>query len=68
MSSSAIDKFSHRQNEDGTFDSICRSCFATIATTKSEHQLDSFERAHVCDALALARFPGWRSDASEQPQ
>jgi hypothetical protein len=56
MSSSAIDKFSHRQNEDGTVDSICHFCFATIATMESEDALDAFEKAHVCDENDLQLF------------
>jgi hypothetical protein len=58
MSSSALDRFCHRQNNDGTFDSICCSCFATIATTKDEHQLEAFEQRHDCVELARERLLG----------
>lgn len=64
MSSSAIDKYCHRRNEDGTFDSICRSCFLTVATTKNEDQLDMFERQHVCDISLLQHLASMRIETS----
>ena len=64
MSSSAIDKFTHRQNEDGTFDSICLSCFLTVANAGSELQLEIFERRHVCDEMMLRHFEAMRVETS----
>ena len=49
-------KFAHRENRDGTFDSICRECFATVATTRHEPDLAKAERAHTCGPRDLARF------------
>lgn len=49
-------KFAHRDNRNGTFDSICRECFATIATAQWEASLEAAERAHVCDPEEAARF------------
>jgi hypothetical protein len=46
--------YPHRHNRDGTVDSICLSCLATVATSKSEAVLVGFEKAHVCDAGSLA--------------
>jgi len=53
-------RFSHRENGDGTFDSICHQCFATIATADSEQELLEEERDHVCDTelLVLAHSLG----------
>ena len=45
----------HRQNEDGTHDSICMDCFATIATVGSETDLYRYESIHVCDPVNLYR-------------
>ena len=56
MTTSALTKFAHRQNRDGTFDSICRGCFLTIATSQSEVDLGGFERGHFCDPWDLERF------------
>jgi len=40
--------FAHRLNSDGTADSICLYCFATIATTPRESELERAERSHFC--------------------
>ena len=47
--------FPHRQNPDGTHDSICTQCFATVATVGNEDELSARESAHVCDPVALYR-------------
>jgi hypothetical protein len=41
--------FPHRQNRDGSFDSICTICFATVATVIGESELARHEEAHICD-------------------
>jgi hypothetical protein len=41
-------RFSHRQNRDGTFDSICPRCYRTIANRTSEAYLAKDELRHVC--------------------
>jgi hypothetical protein len=43
--------FPHRHNQDGTHDSICPVCFATVATTQNEAELRVDERKHICDPL-----------------
>lgn len=48
--------FAHRANEDGTIDSICRECLATVATSQWEADLEKAEQAHVCDPAELERF------------
>jgi hypothetical protein len=40
--------FSHRHNRDGSHDSICVKCFATIATERIEEMLAESEQKHVC--------------------
>jgi hypothetical protein len=45
--------FPHRRNQDGEYESICRTCFATVATAKNEAELLTFEKAHTCDAMQL---------------
>ncbi len=42
-------RFVHRFNPDGSIDSICTNCFATIATDQSEVRLGDREQAHTCD-------------------
>jgi hypothetical protein len=43
-----IERFPHRVNKDGTFDSICPNCFETIATRNVEEDLKEIEEAHLC--------------------
>jgi hypothetical protein len=43
--------FPHRHNADGSYDSICTVCFATVATVENECELPSHESAHVCRPL-----------------
>jgi hypothetical protein len=44
-------KFPHRRNADGTYDSICNRCFATVASGAVETDLIQFEVRHVCEPL-----------------
>jgi hypothetical protein len=47
--------FPHRHNADGTHDSICTACLATVATVQDERELDRLESAHVCEPVNLYR-------------
>jgi len=51
--------FQHRFNQDGTFDSICLSCFQTIATTTDEELLDAFQEEHACADIDMYRVERW---------
>ena len=44
----------HRHNPDGSFDSICIICFATVAHVRHEGSLAEHERTHSCDEAILA--------------
>jgi hypothetical protein len=46
-------EFPHRHNNDGTYDSICDTCFVTVARVKLEADLAAFEARHVCDPVNL---------------
>lgn len=50
---SAGARFAHRSNRNGTTDTICRQCFATVATAIWEADLDRAERTHTCDPCML---------------
>jgi hypothetical protein len=41
-------QFPHRQNNDGTFDSICPVCFRTVGSAQAEEQLAELEVQHIC--------------------
>lgn len=45
--------FPHRLNKDGTHDSICRVCLATVASVGNEDDLAHYEAMHVCNPMRL---------------
>jgi hypothetical protein len=45
--------FPHLRNPDGSYDSICRACYATVARVKNECELKYYESRHKCDLLAM---------------
>jgi hypothetical protein len=49
-------EFPHRTNPDGTIDSICPRCYATIGNARWETDLKRPEADHVCDPVLLAYF------------
>ena len=62
-------KFPHRMNKNGTIDSICPRCYATIATSTWEADLDRIESGHVCEPSRLSHFDEQRrkSAARQEP-
>ncbi len=40
--------FAHRLNSDGTADSICLFCFATVGSVLIEQALEAEEATHFC--------------------
>ena len=48
MNSGESDEFVHRQNQDGTFDSICLSCYLTVSSAPNESALVDDEAKHSC--------------------
>jgi hypothetical protein len=63
MSQAPADRrFAHRANADGSIDSICTRCFRTVATQRSEAELDRPERDHVCQPEDAERTDRWVSE------
>lgn len=56
LSTSPESQFAHRVNRDGTIDSICRDCFATVATVEREADLANAEKDHVCSPWTRQRL------------
>jgi len=50
--SQSTSRFPHRHNRDGSRDSICISCNATVAFAQNEADLAQHEQDHVCPAHA----------------
>ena len=67
-------RFPHRQNRDGSHDSICILCYAIVASVQNEADLAQHEQDHVCDMVFLdyagqsCRMPGQHSwdESAEQ--
>ena len=53
MHDTLANTFKHRQNRDGSHDSICCTCFLTVASTRQESVLCHFEHRHACDPVQL---------------
>ena len=47
--------FARRENPDHTIDSICKSCFRTVATTKNEPALIRAEEEHFWTPRSVLR-------------
>ncbi len=56
-------KFAHRANRDGTFDSVCLKCFKTVAFDSREATLSDKECEHVCEDVVLDRLSRGKSKA-----
>ena len=58
-------KFAHRSNLDGTTDTICPRCVATVATVYDEGELLRYEQQHICDPVLVAQLYGKKPPSSE---
>lgn len=52
----SLEPFMRRHNADGSWESICKCCFFTVATRREQSDLEPVERLHNCQAFALARY------------
>jgi hypothetical protein len=55
-------RFTHRQNSEGSWDSICMTCFGTAAHGRSEIDLLRSELVHIC--IEINRY---KSEAESIP-
>jgi hypothetical protein len=55
MADKLIVFYPHRRNRDGSFDSICLNCFATLATAKTEAELLELDQAHICQPATVTQ-------------
>jgi hypothetical protein len=46
--------YPHRQNKDGSHDSMSLACFATVARSEAQAELAEKHKAHVRDSAFLA--------------
>lgn len=55
--------FSHRPQRNGSYDSICIKCAATIARSHNEADLEAAEKLHSCNRNAQMRRGGVREES-----
>jgi len=55
MADKLIAFYPHRRNKDGSYDSICPTCFVTVAFGKSEVELMKLDAQHVCAFSTLSQ-------------
>jgi hypothetical protein len=60
------DPFTHRRNPDGTFDSICMSCFQTVGHEVRESDLAAAEANHKCIVKLIELRPPKKSPEPEE--
>jgi hypothetical protein len=48
MADLRIPFFPHRLNKDGTYDSICLQCYATVANALTSAELEEYDAKHIC--------------------
>jgi hypothetical protein len=68
MARLAGQRFPHRRNADGSYDSICIVCLATVASVLKEEQLYLRESAHVCDPLRLYQVSQGQNPLVARPE
>jgi hypothetical protein len=54
MAATVTPPYPHRQNRDGSWDSICHLCHATVANVRDESKLVDLEVVHICNESFLA--------------
>jgi hypothetical protein len=59
--------YPHRHNKNGTHDSICLICFATVATTLTEPELAVYNRRHICNQSLLSERRNFKPPHSNWP-
>lgn len=59
--------YPHRHNLNGTYDSICLICFATVATTLTEPELAVYDRKHICNQSLLSERRHFKPPHSDWP-
>jgi hypothetical protein len=61
--------FAHRTNPDASIDSICTTCFQTIASEDNEVKLIDHEERHSCDpywVFSRIRFDSRQSTSAQR--
>jgi hypothetical protein len=52
--------YPHRRNKDGSYDSICLTCFLTVSHAKTEAELKEQDMAHVCGVTLISKRANYK--------
>jgi hypothetical protein len=55
MADKLIAFYPHRHNKDGSYDSICLTCFATVSTARTEPELVAHDIKHICEPWNISQ-------------
>ena len=50
MAATLITYFPHRHNRDGSYDSICLKCFATVSSGPTKWGRVELNKRHICNS------------------
>jgi hypothetical protein len=56
--------YPHRRNKNGSYDSICLKCFATVAANKTDDELAELDKRHVGSDSILSNLANRASSSS----
>jgi|GEM_PF-2462576 len=59
--------YSNRLNKDGSSDSICLTCFATVGGCEHDRQRAQHDKAYICDSAFLAERGIFTGSKSPKP-
>jgi hypothetical protein len=48
-----VNEYTRRQYSDGSFDSICMTCYRTVGRAPNEDALTVLEKEHKCDVESI---------------
>jgi hypothetical protein len=54
--------YPHHQNKDGSYESICLTCFLTISHANTETELKLQEEAHLCAPSLVSKRADYKRE------
>jgi hypothetical protein len=62
-----MNEYTHRENSDGSFDSICMTCYRTIGNALAETALADKEKTHFCSVESTIAGHAYVKSHSHRP-
>lgn len=57
--------YPHRRNKDGSYDSICLTCFLTVSHANTEAELPKLDLNHVCRITPLSKRSNYKEESTD---